>query len=128
MGAYYLLKTEPSEYSFADLSRERETIWSGVSNPAAVRNLRAMSPGDRLIIYETGSIRSAVGTASVVSVQTSDAKEPRVTIRAAKPLPKAVSLAQIKASKLFSDSALVHQGRLSVVPLSEEQYRYMIGE
>ena len=127
MAAHYLLKTEPSEYSFADLSRDKETTWDGVSNPVAVRNLRAMSPGDRLVIYETGDVKSAVGTASVVSLQGSDPKEPRVKIKATKSLARAVTLSEIKANKLFADSPLVRQGRLSVVPLSEEQYRYIIG-
>jgi len=125
--AHYLLKTEPSEYSFADLMRDKETVWDGVSNPVAVKNLRGMSAGDRLIIYETGDTKSAVGTATVVSVQGGDGKEPRVRIKAAKPLPRAVPLAQMKADKLFADSPLVRQGRLSVVPLSEAQYRYMAG-
>ena len=128
MTSHYLLKTEPSEYSFADLSRDKETTWDGVSNPVAVRNLRAMSPGDRLVIYETGDMKSAVGTASVMAVQGTDAKEPKVKIKAAKALPKFVSLATIKANKLFADSPLVRQGRLSVVPLSEAQYRYLTGE
>ena len=127
MTAHYLLKTEPSEYSFADLARDKETTWDGVSNPVAVRNLRGMSPGDRLVIYETGDVKSAVGAASVVSVQATDEKEPRVKIKAAKALPRPVPLAEIKATKLFADSPLVRQGRLSVVPLSEEQYRYMAG-
>lgn len=128
MAAHYLLKTEPSEYSFADLSRDRETLWDGVSNPVAVRNLRAMRPGDLLVIYETGAVKSAIGTASVVSVQGAEAKEPGVRIKAAKPLPKAVPLSQIKASRLFADSPLVRQGRLSVVPLSEAQYRHFTGQ
>jgi predicted RNA-binding protein with PUA-like domain len=126
--SHYLLKTEPSEYSFADLAREKETVWDGVSNPVAVRNLRGMAPGDRLVIYETGDVKSAVGTASVISVQGGEGKEPRVKIKAAKPLPQAVSLATIKATKLFAESPLVRQGRLSVVPLSEEQYRYLTGQ
>src|SRR5437867_336083 len=121
--APYLLKTEPSEYSFADLQRDKETIWDGVSNPVALKNLRGMEPGDRLVIYETGDVKSAVGTASVVSVDASDAKNPRVKIKPGKELPKPVGLAEIKANKLFADSPLVHQGRLSVVPLSAEQYR-----
>jgi predicted RNA-binding protein with PUA-like domain len=125
---HYLLKTEPSEYSFADLSRDKETVWDGVSNPVALKHLRAMIPGDRLVVYETGDVKSAVGTASVISVQTSDAKDPRVKIKAAKRLPKAVPLAEVKASKLFADSPLVRQGRLSVVPLTEEQYCYFIGD
>ena len=127
MAAHYLLKTEPSEYSFAHLSRDKETVWDGVSNPVALKNLRAMAPGDRLVIYETGDVKSAVGTASVVSVQGGEGKEPRVKIKAAQPLPRAVPLAEIKTNKLFADSPLVRQGRLSVVPLSEEQYRYMTG-
>jgi len=128
VSSHYLLKTEPSEYSFADLARDKETTWDGVSNPVAVRNLRGMNPGDRLVIYETGDVKSAVGTASVVSVQGSDGKEPKVKIKAGKPLPKAVSLATIKANRLFADSPLARQGRLSVVPLSAEQYRYMTDE
>ncbi len=128
MTAHYLLKTEPSEYSFAHLTRDKETVWDGVSNPVALRNLRGMKAGDRLVIYETGDVKSAVGAASVVSVQSPDGKEPRVKIKAGKLLPRAVPLAQIKVTDLFADSPLVRQGRLSVVPLSEEQYRYMTGE
>jgi predicted RNA-binding protein with PUA-like domain len=123
----YLLKTEPSEYSFADLRRDGETTWDGVSNPVALKHLRAMKSGDRLIIYETGDAKSAVGTATVVSVDASDPKNPRVKIKVGKPLPKAVSLAEIKSKKLFGDSPLVRQGRLSVVPLNEEQYEFILG-
>lgn len=125
--APYLLKTEPSEYSFADLQRDKETIWDGVSNPVALKNLRGMKSGDRLVIYETGSVKSAVGTATVVSVDASDTKNPRVKIKSGKALTTSVSLAAIKANKVFSDSALVRQGRLSVVPLNEEQYRELTG-
>jgi predicted RNA-binding protein with PUA-like domain len=118
----YLLKTEPSEYSFAALQREGTTIWDGVSNPVALKNLRGMKAGDQLVIYETADVKSAVGTATVLSVDASDPKNPRVKIRAGKPLPKPVSLAEIKSNKLFADSPLVRQGRLSVVPLNEKQY------
>jgi predicted RNA-binding protein with PUA-like domain len=123
----YLLKTEPSDYSFADLQRDKETIWDGVSNPVALKNLRAMKPRDKLIIYETGEVKSAVGSATVVSVDASDAKNPRVKIAVGKSLPRPVSLAEIKSKKLFADSPLVRQGRLSVVPLSEEQYGFLVG-
>jgi predicted RNA-binding protein with PUA-like domain len=123
----YLLKTEPSEYSFADLLRDKSTIWDGVSNPVAVRNLREMKPGERLIIYETGDRKSAVGTASVVSVDASDPRNPQVEIKAGKPLTEQVSLQQIKASKLFADSPLVRMGRLSVVPLTAAQYKFLTG-
>jgi len=125
---YYLLKTEPSEYSFADLQRDKVTIWDGVTNPVAVRNLRDMEPGSLLIIYETGDHKSAVGTASVVSVDAADPRKPLVKIKAGKPLPHAISLAQIKANKLFADSPLVRIGRLSVVPLTAPQYKLLTGE
>jgi predicted RNA-binding protein with PUA-like domain len=126
--ADYLLKTEPTEYSFANLQREGTTVWDGVSNPVAVRNLRDMKPGDRLIIYETGNQKSAVGTATVVSVDVPDPAKPQVKIKAGKLLPKPVSLAEIKAHKLFGDSPLVRQGRLSVVPLNAAQYTLLVGE
>ena len=119
----YLLKTEPSEYSFQRLQGEGTTIWDGVSNPVALKNLRGMKTGDQLIIYETGDVKSAVGTAAVLSVDASDPKNPQVKIKAGKPLPKPVTLAEIKSNKLFADSPLVRQGRLSVVPLSEQQYK-----
>ena len=123
----YLLKTEPTEYSFAALQRDKETIWDGVSNPVALKNLRDMQPGDRLIIYETGEHKSAVGTATVVSVNASNLKSPAVKIRTGKPLPKPVTLAEIKADREFATSPLVRQGRLSVVPLTDEQYKILTG-
>jgi len=128
MAQDYLLKTEPSEYSFADLQRDKATNWDGVSNPVALKNLRAMQPGERLVIYETGDHKSAVGTASVVSVDPSDPRNPRVQIKAGKALPRPVSLAQVKANKLFAESPLVRQGRLSVVPLTPAQYKFLTGE
>ena len=121
----YLLKTEPSEYSFADLEREKSTIWDGVSNPVALKNLRSMKAGENLVIYETGDHKSAVGTATVVSVDAADPRNPQVKIKAGKALAKAVTLAEVKANKLFADSPLVRQGRLSVVPLSDAQYRFL---
>jgi len=124
----YLLKTEPTAYSFADLQRDKSTIWDGVSNPVAVRNLRTMKPGDGLVIYETGEHKSAVGTASVVSVDASDPKNPQVKIKVGKALGKPVTLAEIKAHKLFADSPLVRQGRLSVVPLNTAQFNFLSGE
>ena len=120
----YLLKTEPSEYSFSDLERDKTTVWDGVTNPVAVRNLRGMQKGDELVIYHTGDQKRTVGTASVVSVDASDPKSPRVTIKVGKPLAS-TTLAEIKANKLFGDSPLLRQGRLSVVPLSEAQYRFL---
>ena len=122
---YYLLKTESSVYSFADLEREKSTIWDGVTNPVAVRNLREMPKGAKLIIYHTGDEKRAVGTATVESVDASDPKVPKVRISAGKPLATPVTLAEIKANKLFATSPLLRQGRLSVVPLSKEQYDWL---
>lgn len=123
----YLLKTEPSTYSFADLQREGTTIWDGVSNPVALRNIRTMKPGEQLVIYHTGDEKQVVGTASVVSNDATDPKSPQLKIKAGKAIAKPTTLAEVKANKLFADSPLVRQGRLSVVPLSEAQYKALVG-
>jgi predicted RNA-binding protein with PUA-like domain len=124
----YLLKTEPSTYSFDDLKREQKTIWDGVSNPVALKNLRGMKSGDHLVIYHTGDEKRAVGTASVISVDASDAKNPRVEIKFGRAIPQPLSLADIKQNKKFADSPLVRQARLSVVPLTDEQYQILTGK
>ena len=124
----YLLKTEPSAYSFAKLEQDKRTIWDGVTNPTAVKHLREMKPEDRLVIYHTGDEKSAVGTATVISVDASDVKNPQVKIKAGNTIAKPVTLAEVKANKLFADSPLVRQGRLSVVPLNKEQYKFLTGE
>ncbi|MGH9587847.1 MAG: EVE domain-containing protein [Acidobacteriaceae bacterium] len=123
----YLLKTEPDVYSFADLVREGETVWDGVTNAAAVKHLREMKSGDQLVIYHTGDEKAAVGTAKVLSVDASNPKVPVVRIKAGKPVKTPRTLAEIKARKLFADSPLVKQGRLSVVPLSEAQWKWLVG-
>jgi predicted RNA-binding protein with PUA-like domain len=124
----YLLKTEPSVYSFVNLQQEKTTIWDGVTNPVAVKHLREMKPGERLVIYHTGDEKSAVGTATVESVDASDAKNPKVRIKVGKAIANPKTLADIKGQKLFADSPLVRQGRLSVVPLSDAQYKWLVGE
>jgi predicted RNA-binding protein with PUA-like domain len=123
----YLLKTEPSVYSFADLQRDKTTIWDGVTNPVAVKNLRAMKPEDQLFIYHTGDEKAAVGMASVISVDDSDPKNPKVKIKVGTALPMPVTLAEMKANKTFADSPLIRQGRLSVVPLTEAQRKFIAG-
>ncbi|HEV2964704.1 MAG TPA: EVE domain-containing protein [Candidatus Angelobacter sp.] len=125
---FYLLKTEPTVYSFADLQREKTTVWDGVTNPVAVKHLREMPKGAKLVIYHTGDEKQAVGTATVESVDASDPKVPLVKIKVGKAIPKPVTLAQIKEHKLFSDSPLVRQGRLSVVPLSAQQFAWLTAE
>ena len=128
MAQDYLLKTEPSTYSFADLQRDKVAVWDGVSNPVALKHLRAMEPGERLVIYHTGDEKSAVGTASVVSVDAADPRNPAVKIKAGAAIARPMSLAEIKANKLFGDSPLVRQGRLSVVPLTAAQYKALAGD
>jgi predicted RNA-binding protein with PUA-like domain len=127
MASDFLLKTEPSGYSFADLQRDGITVWDGVHNPVALRNLGQMEKGTRLVIYHTGDEKSAVGTATVVSVSVADPKNPVVEIKAGRAIAKPLSLAEIKANKLFGDSPLVRQGRLSVVPLTQAQYKALTG-
>ncbi len=123
----FLLKTEPDAYSFARLERDGETVWDGVTNPVAVKHLREMKPGEKLLIYHTGSERQVVGTATVTRVDTTDPKTPQVRIKAGKPVAHPHTLADIKAHKLFADSPLVKQGRLSVVPLTAQQYEWLTG-
>lgn len=124
-GMPYLLKSEPDAYSIDDLLKDGETIWDGVSNPAAVRNLAGMKKGDQLVIYHTGEERQAVGTATVLSVETGNLKAPVVKIKAGEKLTTPRTLPDIKSHKLFADSPLVKQGRLSVVPLTEAQYEWL---
>ena len=122
----YLLKTEPGAYSFADLERDRETVWDGVTSAAAVKHLREMKAGDKVVIYHTGAERQAVGSASVVAVNADDPKNPRVTIKVNRALAHLRNLAEIKQHRLFAASPLVKQGRLSVVPLTDGQYNWLI--
>jgi predicted RNA-binding protein with PUA-like domain len=122
---YYLLKTEASTYSFADLQKDKQTVWDGVSNPVAVRNLREMPAGAKLVIYHTGDEKRAVGTATAAKVDASDPKNPQVTIKAGKAIAQPKTLAEIKGAKVFKGSPLVSQGRLSVVPLTAEQWKFL---
>jgi predicted RNA-binding protein with PUA-like domain len=122
----YLLKTEPTAYSFADLLREKETDWTGVTNPQAVKNLAAMKKGDKLVIYHTGDEKSTVGSAHVKSVDLSNPKVPLVRIAAGAAITRPKTLAEIKQQQIFQASPLVRQSRLSVVPLDEAQYDWIL--
>lgn len=120
MPSYWILKTEPSTYSFADLMKEGTSVWDGVSNPVALRNLRSMKPGEEVMIYHTGDEKAVVGFATVVSEPRPDPKNPRLTVvdlKAGPAIARPVTLAAIKADAAFADLALVRQGRLSVVPV-----------
>ena len=121
----YLLKTEPGTYSFDDLLRDGETAWDGVSNNQALLTLRNMKKGDRLVIYHSGVGKAAVGTAKVVSVDASDPRNPIVRIQAGKRLPRERTLDEMRAAKVFQGSVLFRQFRLSVVPLTQEQYDWL---
>ena len=123
---YFLFKSEPTVYSFDDLLRDGETVWDGVTNPTAVKNLREMKPGAKWIFYHTGDECTAVGTGTVVSVDASDPKVPIVRVKAGKRLKYPKTLDAIKSEKLFKTSPLVTIGRLSVVPLTKEQWDWFV--
>jgi len=125
--AYFLFKTEPDVYSFDDFLRDKETIWDGVTNPTAVKYLREMKAGTKWIFYHTRDERTGVGTGTVVSVDPSDPKVPIVKVKVGKRLKTPKSLAAIKVEPLFAQSPLVIIGRLSVVPLTEEQWQWFLG-
>lgn len=127
MPRHWLLKTEPSTYSWHDLVREKTTTWDGVSNPVALTHLAAMKLGDNALIYHTGKEKAVIGLARVTKSPYPDpgAKDSRrliVDIEAVRPLSRPVTLAEIKADAGFAESPLVRQGRLSVVPLTDEQF------
>ena len=123
---YFLFKSEPGVYSFDDLLHDGETIWDGVTNPTAVKNLREMKPGTKWIFYHTGDERTAIGTGIVLSVDATEPKVPIVRVKAGKRLKHPKTLAQIKAEKLFARSPLLLIGRLSVAPLTKEQWDWFV--
>jgi predicted RNA-binding protein with PUA-like domain len=124
----YLLKTEPGSYSIDDLARDGETIWDGVTNPQAVKLLAGIKRGEMLVIYHTGTERRTVGLAKVVNVDASDPKKPIVRVKFVRKTKTERSLREIKSQSLFERSPLVTIGRLSVVPLSEKQYAWLVTE
>jgi len=120
---YYLAKSEPSVYSIDDLERDGTTVWDGVTNPQAVRAIRAMRPGDRVFIYHSGGVSAVVGIAKVKSEGRDDPKNPKsavVDLEFDRKLEKPVTLAEIKQSGKFPDWALVRQGRLSTMEAPPE--------
>ena len=128
----WLLKTEPSAFGYDDLERDGRTTWDGVTNPVALKNLRAMKVGDRAIIYHTGDEKAAVGIAKVVRAAYADPKQKDVKLvvvdlESVERLPKPISLQTIKSLAVFADSPLVRQGRLSVVPLTAAQWKALTG-
>ena len=129
--AAFLFKTEPSTYSYSDLVRDKSTVWDGVSNPVALRNLSTLKKGDTVVIYHTGDEKQAVGLAIATKEAFPDPKigDPKrlvTEIRADRPLPKPVTLAQVKADSVLKSSDLARLPRLSIMPLSAEQFRRML--
>jgi predicted RNA-binding protein with PUA-like domain len=123
----WLLKTEPSTYAYDDLERDKRATWDGVKNPVALRNLREMKEGDAALIYHTGDEKAVVGTALVARAAYPDpkSKDPRLVVVDLTPagrLARPITLAEIKQLPAFADSPLLRQGRLSVVPLTKEQW------
>lgn len=121
----WLLKTEPSEYSFADLTHDRKTAWSGVSNATALIHLRSIRKGDLALIYHTGNEKACVGIAQIASNPYPDPDQDNeklvvVDLKPIKPLKRPVTLAQIKADPTFAGWDLLRIGRLSVVPTSQK--------
>lgn len=126
---YWLMKTEPSTYSLADLKRDKKTGWDGVRNYQARNNLKAMKKGDLAFIYHSMEDKAVVGIARIVKEHYPDAKEPDwvlVDIALEKELKKPVTLAQIKADKRLSDMTLVKSSRLSVQPVRKEEFDLII--
>jgi predicted RNA-binding protein with PUA-like domain len=122
MTQYWLLKTEPSTYALDDLERERHTTWDGIKNALALINLRAMHAGDGLLIYHSGKDKAVVGRGSVVSAPRTDGKVTVVDVRFEARLDKPVTLAQIKADPGLAGLPLIRNTRLSVMPVTEEEW------
>jgi predicted RNA-binding protein with PUA-like domain len=126
---HWVLKTEPSEYGFPDLVRDRRTRWEGVSNPVALKHLRSMLEGDDALIYHTGNEKAVVGLARVASAPYPDPKNPKlvvVDVEPVKPLPRTVPLAEIKVEPAFAELGLVRVPRLSVVPVEPAQWKRLL--
>jgi predicted RNA-binding protein with PUA-like domain len=121
----YLLKSEPDKYSFDDLLHDGETTWNGISNNQALLYLRGMKKGEKLVIYHSNIGKATVGTAKVVSVDASDPKNPIVRIAPVKKLKREKPLDEIRQAPVFHDSILFRQFRLSVVPLTQDQYDWL---
>jgi predicted RNA-binding protein with PUA-like domain len=131
MANYWIVKTEPSTYSYDDLERQKTAVWDGVKNSLALKHLRQMQPGDRVLVYHTGDEKAVVGLAEAMSEAYPDPKQkdPKlavVDLRALERLPQPVPLAEIKKDRAFADLGLVRMGRLSVMPASVDQFKRIL--
>lgn len=128
---YWLLKTEPSVYSYDDLVRDKKTVWDGVRHPKALSNIRSSKKGERVFIYHTGDEKQIVGIAEIISDPYPDPKQDneRVMVFEIKPVKKLkrpVTLSEIKSNKKYSDFRLVREPRLSVMPVPDEYWNDII--
>ena len=126
--AYWLLKTEPSTYSWDDLARERKTTWDGITNATALKHIRSMTKGDLALVYHTGDERTIVGIAEIASAPHADPKQDDaklvvVDLKPRKKLARPVTLAQIKADPVFEGWDLLRIGRLSIVPVPAQMWK-----
>ncbi len=131
MPQYWLLKTEPSDYSYANLKRDGKTVWDGVSNNLALKHLRNIKAGDLAFLYHTGKERALVGIAEVISnpypdPSKNDSRLVVVDVKAKEELPQSVSLAEVKADSAFSDFPLVRLPRLSIMPVTPPQWNRLL--
>jgi predicted RNA-binding protein with PUA-like domain len=131
MPNFWILKTEPSTYSFDDLVRDRRTVWDGITNALALKHLRSMAKGDQAMIYHTGDEKAIIGLATIIGTPHPDPKadDPKlavVDVEAGARVPKPVSLAAVKADPAFADLALVRMSRLSVIPVSADHWRRLL--
>jgi len=129
--ARFLVKTEPSTYSFADLVRDKRTVWDGVSNPVALKHLATIRKGDTVVVYHTGDEKQAVGLATAVSdaypdPKLKDPKRPVVDLAPDRPLPEPVTLARVKADAVLKATDLARLPRLSVMPFTEAQFQRLL--
>jgi predicted RNA-binding protein with PUA-like domain len=129
--AYWLIKSEPSAYSWDQLVKDKKTSWTGVRNFQAQINLKAMKVGDRAFFYHSGEGKEIVGIAEVVKTAYPDAtdkegKSVTVDFKAVEPVKKKVTLAEIKADPKFKEMKLVRQSRLSVSPVSDEHWKLLL--
>lgn len=129
--ARFLVKTEPSTYSFADLARDKRTVWDGVSNPVALKHLATIRKGDTVVVYHTGDEKRAVGLAVAASdaypdPKLKDSKRPVVDLAFDRALPTPVTLAQVKADAVLKGTELARLPRLSVMPFREDQFQRLL--
>jgi predicted RNA-binding protein with PUA-like domain len=129
--AYWLFKSDPDTYGFPELERDKQTVWDGVSNPVALKNLRACKKGDTVLIYHTGAEKAIVGLAEITKEAYPDPKQKNeklvvVELRVRERLKKPITLAEVKARKEFADFVLVRLPRLSVMPVTDAQWKLLI--